>query len=81
MLVTVNKGDRIELRWFQAKGLGEQSLAGMQLKTVATERSGVGAVTHIRADRLEEPRNVRLWVLLDTGEEVVVHPGAVVAVL
>jgi hypothetical protein len=60
MATSVNKGDRIEARWF---GRGQAvSLAGMQMKFQASELSVRGIVKHLRGDDPVTPTTIRLYV-------------------
>jgi hypothetical protein len=46
IILDMSKGSRIVARWFEAWPLGSHSLAGMQVKTAATEHYVVGTCVH-----------------------------------
>lgn len=77
----LQKGDRVHARWLHAK-TDLSSLAGMNFKFEATDREVVGIVRHIRGDHPTNPTSIRVWIEPDAGgDEVVVDPGHIIAVL
>ena len=74
----LKKGDRIRAQWFQAT---DACLAGMQPKVGATLIIVEGKVTHIRGDHPTNPIEIRVWVQPDEGDEVIVDPKHIVAIL
>lgn len=77
MNATVNKGDRVRARWFEAAP--KASLAGVQFKVSATEREITGRIRRIRGDRPVDPQEAILFVVpdgdpFDEAHEVAVRP-------
>jgi hypothetical protein len=73
----LQKGDRVQALWFDRQ---HGSLAGMQDKFPAKQRSIVGRVTHIRGDHQTHPTSVRVWIQPDEGNEIDVDLQAIKAV-
>lgn len=59
--VAFNKGDRVRAQWYQAQTSGF-SLAGMQLKFLASARVLVGRVAHVRGNHPTQPTEIRVYL-------------------
>lgn len=79
--VRVEKGTRVRVRRFVAKPLGSYSIAGAQMKVVATHEEFDGNITHIRGDHPTAPTVIEFTIMKDDGTEVVVPQAAIVAVI
>lgn len=60
----VTKGTRLRASWLDAKLVG---LAGVQMKTGATQVSVIGVVRHLRSDHPTQPVNVTFFLDVEEG--------------
>ena len=72
------KNQRVRLEVCQIKEPGDWSLAGVQSKLLAETFVVEGVVTHIRGDHPTKPTQVKVWVLQDDGQELVIEAGSIV---
>ena len=77
----IQKGMRVRARWLEPKPVGSTSLAGVQPKLSAIERTVDGDVVHIRGNSTSNPTSVGVWIKTDDGSEVVIDLRHITEVL